>query len=181
MRASTAAVAALLLVAMSGGGAAGNGAVGDPPGGAAGDRAGVAMQPGQWELVTRMTALEMPGAPEDLVAAVRAQLPAPLTQSKCVTPAQAADPSTMMGGAATNPACEISEAAFSGGAIRMRLICRRPDAPAMRYRMSGGYTAATMDLGWDIETEVQGLAGAETQAMRMHGTVSARRTGACPG
>jgi hypothetical protein len=137
------------------------------------------IQPGQWEMVTQMTTVEAPGAPEPVVAQMRAAMANQRqTQSTCITPEQARNPSRNMVGQGNNAAgCEFSDTTFAGGNIRIRANCRPPGAGQMEMSVEGDYTATTMN--GRINVNMTAPPGAGVQQIRMSGTLTGRRTGDC--
>jgi hypothetical protein len=142
----------------------------------------VSLQPGQWETTIRMTSVEMPGAPEAMVAQMRQAASAPQTSSECMTPEEAANPASKMmnpGGGANS--CQFTESTFAGGAIRVRGTCSPPGAGRQQMSMEGSYTSTTMEAR--ITAEMQAPPGANPtgpQSVRVSGTMTGRRTGDCP-
>jgi hypothetical protein len=135
------------------------------------------LQPGQWEFTTKMTDIEVPGAPPAVAAQMKqAMASSAQTQSRCLTPAEAANP----GGSLANPSgsaqgCTFSKQTFAGGTIDVAGTCRAPTGGNVETTLTGTYTA----------TEINARIGANVtggpQQMRMSGTMTARRTGDCPG
>lgn len=203
MRASAAAAAAVLLLAACGGqdGNRGNAAqskAGDP---AAGNAAGPetaapaagaapapsgarAMQPGQWEMVTQVTAIEMPGAPPEAQAQLRAQQGGSQTDRKCITPAQAANPTReLVGSGVQSRNCQFSDRTFADGLIRIRASCRQPGGGGGRAEMAmeGGFTATTLEARLTVSAVGPNMSGGPgTQTLRAISSVRGRRVGACP-
>ena len=135
------------------------------------------IQPGNWETTTRFTSVEMPGMPEAMAKQMQSQLANQTqTQTRCITPAEAANPTGGMMGAQNPAGCQFSEQTFSGGVIRMRGTCPAPNGQGqIRMSWEGSYTATEMSGA--LTTEVTG----GPQPMRMSGTITSRRTGDCPG
>lgn len=144
----------------------------------------VTLQPGQWEMTTTMTNIEVPGAPEAVAAQMRAAMASQArTQNECITPEEAANPvGAMMNPGGNTQGCTFSEQTFAGGVMRMAASCPAPQGGgSMRTSLNGTYTATTME--GQISAEVD--AGANTPAgmprnIRMSGTFTGRRTGDCP-
>lgn len=138
-------------------------------------QSGGTIQPGQWETTTRFTSVEMPGVPEAMAKQMQSQLANQAqTQTSCITPAQAANPTGGVLG--QNPeGCQFEEQTFSGGVIRVRGTCQSPDGQGqVRMSWEGTYTDTTMQ--GNLSTELTG----GPQNMRMQGTITSRRTGDCP-
>lgn len=139
------------------------------------------IQPGQWEMVTQMTSIEAPGAPEAMVAQMRASLPQQRqTQSTCITPEQARNPSRNMVGQGNNAAgCEFADTTFAGGNIHIRANCHPPGATSMAMSVDGDYTATQMNGRISVNMTTPGMTGGGTQTIRLSGTLTGRRTGDC--
>ena len=164
MRYSIAAAApALLLVACGGGGDS------------------VQLQPGQWETTVQFSSIEMPGAPEAMMAQMRQAMSQPQTQSQCITPEQAANPSGNMVNPGGEANCEFTENTFAGGEINVAGTCPQPGGQGnIQMTMEGNYTPTTMEA--DISTQMQAPPGSPpgAQSISMSGRLTARRTGDCP-
>lgn len=137
---------------------------------------GVSLQPGQWEMTTKMTDIEIPGAPPAMAAQMKQAMTAQAqTQSRCITAAEAANPAGNMASPSGNAqGCTFSKQTFSGGSIDVAGSCPGPAGGTMETSLSGSYTATTMDTR--ISANIQG----GPQPMRMSGTMTGRRTGDCP-
>ena len=135
------------------------------------------IQPGQWETTTRFTSFEAPGIPEQAARDLQAHtIGQPQTETRCITPADAADPLGDMMGARNIQNCQFSEAIFSGGRIHVRGICPGSDEQSpVSMLWEGSYTDTSMD--GNFTTEIMG----DPPPMRMSGTIASRRIGDCPG
>ena len=134
------------------------------------------IQPGNWETTTRFTSVEMPGMPAEMAKQMQSQLANQAnTQTRCITPAEAANPTGGMMGSDNPQGCQFSDQTFAGGTIRVRGTCPGPGGQGqIRMSWEGSYTDTTMQ--GNITTEVTG----GPQPMRMSGTINSRRTGDCP-
>ena len=134
------------------------------------------IQPGNWETTTRFTSVEIPGMPEAMAKQMQAQMANQTnTQTRCITPAEAANPTGGMMGAQNPQGCTFSESTFSGGRINVRGTCPGPGGQGqISMTWEGSYTDTTMQ--GDISTEITG----GPQNMRMRGRIESRRTGDCP-
>jgi len=157
--------AIVLVAACSGGGGAG----------------GASMQPGQWELVTQMTSVEAPGAPEPMLQQMRSQLASQRqTQSQCITAEQARNPSRNMMGAQNPAGCEFTDTTWAGGRINIRANCRPTGSPPMQMSIEGDYGAQQINSRISVNMEMPNLTGSGApQQIRMQGTMTGRRTGDC--
>jgi hypothetical protein len=135
------------------------------------------IQPGNWEMVTKITSVEIPGmtgpAAEQMQRAMTSQSN---TQTVCITPQQAANPmGGMMGGGQNSQGCQFSDQTFSGGVMRATATCPGPNNQGqVRMSWEGSYTPTTMQA--NVRTEMSG----GPQNMRIAATMNSRRTGDCP-
>ena len=140
----------------------------------------VSLQPGMWETTIQFNSVDLPGAPPQELAAMRAMMGRPQTSSRCVTPAEAANPAQQM----LNPnggsnGCQFSESTFAGGTIRVHGTCQAPGRGTAQTNMDGSYTATTIQA--TVSSEIHAPAGtAGPQTARMSGTLTSHRTGDCP-
>jgi hypothetical protein len=140
---------------------------------------GVSIQPGQWETTIHFTQIDMPGAPEAMVAPLRAAMSTPRTESYCMSPEQAANPT----GAIVDPsgpanACQYGDSTFANGVIRVRGTCQDPTRGRMEITLDGTFTATTMEAR--MTTAMQPPAGRPgPQSVTLSGTYASRRTGDC--
>jgi hypothetical protein len=156
--------------------------------GAAADQAAAAgsIRPGQWEMTARMDSVEVPGLSDDQLEQMRAAVTRPNTSLTCITPEKAADPlGEFRRSAASVPeqTCEISEDVFSGGVMRIAMMCRGSgEAPgSTRMSLIGQYTATSIDGRLSIGTESPPPAPeAQPQVVRLSGSYTGRRLGECP-
>ena len=78
------------------------------------------MRPGRWETTMQM---EMAGSP--------VQMP-PMKQTRCVTPAEAKDPSSLQsgppGGRGGKNDCKVSDQKMSGNTMSWKIACTSPEA-----------------------------------------------------
>jgi hypothetical protein len=141
----------------------------------------VSLQPGQWESTVRFSNIEMPGAPPEALAQMRAMLGQPRTNSECMTAAQAANPmGSLMNPGGSAGECQFPENTFAGGAIRVRATCTAAGRGTMNMTLQGSYTATTMEA--QVTSDIQAPPGLKNgpQSIRMTGTMTGRRTGDCP-
>ena len=132
----------------------------------------VAMQPGQWEFTTAMTEVDMPGSPPDMVAAARSGLGPPRTESRCVSPEEAANPAARLAAPRGNGSnCAFSRAIFADGRIDIAGRCTTADRDPLDVELAGSYTATEMNAA--IRADVA------DRTMLIRGTMRARRTGDC--
>lgn len=132
------------------------------------------IQPGQWEMTTQFSAIEAPGMPDSVLAAMRTQATQPQSHSSCITPEQAANPAGDIVNPGDGTNCTFTDSTFAGGVISVHGSCAGgPGGAQMRMSWEGSYTETTMEGAFT--TEVQG----GPQSMRMVGTMNGRRTGEC--
>ena len=150
------------------------------------NRGGAAQrQPGQWETVTTIKSIEMPGAPPQVLEQVRAQVGQAQTQRECVTAEQARDPLAQMRrmlsqGNIGN--CNFSDQVFAGGTIRVRGTCSPGAGGTAQVSLEGSFTETTLEA--NMTMNAQGPASASmpgVTGMNMTAEIRGRRVGDCPG
>lgn len=135
-----------------------------------------ALQPGEWEMTTRMTEVDIPGMPEEALAEVRRQMgDQAQTSTRCITAEEAADPGgNLFAPSEAGDDCEFAETRVEGGVIDVAGTCRSPDGQSTaRMSVQGSYTPTTMEA--EISVDVEG----GPMEMNMSGTMDAERTGEC--
>lgn len=158
--------AAILLAACSGGGSA--------------DR----LQAGQWEMKTKLTTAEAPGATPQMLAQMRAGLNREEVRRNCISEAQAASPidqfRAMMTRNQGTANCTDDEATFTGGTIRVRITCRAAGGPPGEavLRVEGSFTDTTLQATMSYEARGAGTGGM-ADSVRMTNALSGNRIGAC--
>jgi hypothetical protein len=164
---------ALALAACGGGGGDANKAA-DGEGAAAkgGGGGAVAMQPGEWEMTTTVTRMNMPGMP----AGTNAPMPGPQTVRNCLTPEEAAQASENFLSETTGAGegCTSENSSMSGGRIQATVQCNRPEG-RVRMTMNGQYTATTLEMTQQVQTTAPG-----GQNVEMEARIAGRRVGDCP-
>lgn len=163
---------ALALTACGGGGdgnsAAGGNGTAAPAGG--GGAAGAAMQPGQWEITTTVTRMNIPGMP----AGATPPMPAPTTVGVCLTPEQAARPGAdFVTGSGQAQGCTYESNSIAGGRIQARVQCAMPGG-SMRSNITGQFTATSYEVSQQVTVPAQGA------NMEMESRTVGRRVGDCP-
>ena len=152
----------------------------------------VSLQPGQWEMVPKVTSLEIAGVPaetaEQLKQSTASEMPPFPT---CLDPATVADPADWVardgaggfgvvrfsaeppGPGSSEQRCNFTTRTFENGRIDMAATC--PTASGQeQYTYTGTYTATTLDMR--ISTEAQ---AATQPTVRTTVAVTGRRTGEC--
>ncbi|HEX8640876.1 MAG TPA: DUF3617 family protein [Allosphingosinicella sp.] len=140
------------------------------------------LQPGQWEMTTKMTEVEAPGMPEAALAQMRTAMASQTqTRSDCMTQEEANNPAGNIVNAGTQSGgCNFTESTFAGGNINVRGTCTGPGGPgSMQMAITGTYTQT--EINGRISTEMQAPAGMPggAQSIRVSGTLTGRRTGEC--
>ena len=135
------------------------------------------LQPGQWEMTTKITDIQVPGAPPAAAAQMKQMMASQgtQTQSRCITPAEAANPAGSFG----NPGggaqgCNFTKQTFAGGSIDIAGTCQSPSGN-VEMTSTGSYTGDTMTMNFTANAQAMG------QTVRTSGTMTGRRTGDCPG
>jgi hypothetical protein len=139
-------------------------------------------QPGEWETVTTVKSIDIPGAPPQVLAQVRAQVGQATTQRECLTAEQARDPMAQMRrmmsqGNAGN--CNFTDQVFAGGTIRIRGTCS-PAGSTAQVSLDGTFTETTLEA--NLTMNAQGAANPAmpgVTGMNMAAEMRSRRIGDC--
>ena len=123
------------------------------------------IQPGQWEMTTKIDTLAMPGAPPAMAQAMRQ----PRTVRTCITPAQAAQ--GPRGIQQADKTCKIGRYDVAGGKYVADVVCTRPTG-TMTTHTAGTYTPTSF-----VSKSQMKSTGQMQMAMTM--TVTGKRLGAC--
>ncbi len=142
-------------------------------------------QPGEWETITEIKALEVPGAAPDMQARARAQIGQSQTARECLTEEAARDPirqlrQMMAQGPSSN--CQFSDQVFRGGTIRIRATCAAAGGGgSAEFSVDGGFTAITLESTVIMNAQGAGVASVPgATGMRLTANVRGRRVGDCP-
>ncbi|MCA1749361.1 MAG: DUF3617 domain-containing protein [Parasphingopyxis sp.] len=135
----------------------------------------IRMEPGEWEVTTRLTEIDSPGMPEAAREMMREQMGRSTTYNHCITPEQAANPEGEMFGGEDEQNCTYSEFTMSGGNILVEATCQ-PEGMGgeMTMRMEGSYTPREYDMTMGMTTT-----GTPMGDMTMSGETTGRRIGEC--
>ncbi len=124
------------------------------------------VQPGQWEIVTTVSAVDMPGAPPFVANMMKGK---PIKISHCLTPQDAAKgPQELM---KTNKECRFTRYSMAGGKLDSVMVCNQ-NGGTMTATSSGTMTPTGFTTSG--RTVMTG-----PQAMTMTATSVGRRTGEC--
>jgi hypothetical protein len=140
-------------------------------------------QPGEWESVTTMKSIDIPGAPPEMQARIRARAGMAQTTRECLTAEAARDPLAQMRrmvsqGHAGN--CNFSDQVFAGGTIHVRGTCSPPGGGTAEVTLEGSFTETTLQA--NLTMNAQGPANAAmpgVTSMNMAAEVRSRRIGDC--
>ena len=135
----------------------------------------VRFSPGRWETKIKMTALEVPGMPPELKAAIDSKIGQEQTVFQCLTPEEAAKPSGKFFGAEANDQCSYEKFETAGGKIDAVMSCKG-EKGIDKATINGTYTAETYTLAMAVD----GAAG-PTGPMSMKMAMNSRRVGDCDG
>ena len=169
MRVSAAAIAALLVAACGSQGGNNNAAAGSGPAAGQGPQS---IQPGQWEMATQMSSIDIPGAPPEVVQQMRAQQGRTNTDRTCITPEQARNPlaqasrhdvrparARIAGGWRTpSPAASSASARAAGS--------RAAGQGTAELSVEGSFTATTLDASLSVNATGPNMSGRPVPAMR---------------
>jgi hypothetical protein len=160
-------------------------AAGCSKGGPGGGSGAAQRQPGQWESVTTIKSIDIPGAPPQVLAQVRAQVGQAQTTRECLTADQARDPLAQMRrmlSQGNSGNCNFTDQVFAGGTIRIRGTCNPAAGGTAQVSLEGTFTETTLEA--NMTMNAQGPAGAAmpgVTSMNMAAEVRGRRVGDCAG
>ncbi len=131
-------------------------------------QAGTPIQPGLWEMVSKVETVSIPNAPPAVLQTMRGR---PTTMRTCITPEQAAQgPKAIQ---QTDKSCTVGRYDMSGGRYLAEVVCKRPTG-TMTARSVGAYTPTSF-------TAKSRMSGTGRMTMAMTTTVSGKRVGPCKG
>jgi len=183
MRRSITAIAALLTISCGSqdqpgnGAAATNAAAPDTTAGAAGGGGGgggaaaatAAFQPGEWEMTTTISRMNVSGMP----AGITMPVTPPVTVRHCMTAEQAAAPNAnFLMGKSDGSGCTATDMSMTGGRLQGTIQCNQAGT-STRVVMDGRFTPTSYEINQQIAVEA---AGTSTE---MEARVAARRVGDC--
>lgn len=106
------------------------------------------MRPGQWQFTVKVTAFDLPGAPPQVVEALRK----PTATSRCITPEQAA--SGPIGMIRDKDNCRIDRQSVDNGRFDAVVVCQRPEG-TITQKAAGTLTPTTLSMNSVTETTGQ--------------------------
>lgn len=139
------------------------------------------LEPGlwQWNVTGRVGKSE--GLADDVVARLRAAMPAPPPRQVCMDAKQAKVDPASLADMSVGDGCTTHDVKVGGGRFSMRLECSGASGSATpgTGMLTGSYTARTLDIDVEqmVEIDVPGKARGRVQ-MLVKGNV--RRLGDCP-
>ncbi len=126
------------------------------------------IQPGQWELRTIVTSVDMPGAPPQMLAMMKK----PHVMRHCVTPEQAAKgPQQMLQEGKSD--CRFTRYALAGGRLDAAMRCNSKERGVMTVTTKGRFTPANYDV-----TSAMVMSGPQGK-MTMTSAGKGKRLGPC--
>ncbi len=142
-----------------------------------------ALTPGEWSTSTKITAVDMPGAPDKaklmLDAISKAMVGKTTASENCVTPEQAKKPDASMFAGANSGACTFEKFSMAGGKMDAVMNCAQPSGQgAMKMTMNGSYGGESYALTSQIQMSgMSGVAGGP--GITVTAVNSGKHTGAC--
>lgn len=139
------------------------------------------IQAGQWEIVTELRSVDMPGAPPELVQQVRSQIGRPESNPTCLSAEQARAFLQFTRQLLTQgqPNCTFAEETYADGKLRQRATCPGPAGqPGGNMSLDGGYTVTTFN--GTVNAERPNPVNPGAGAIRMNAVLRGRRIGDCP-
>jgi hypothetical protein len=134
-------------------------------------------EPGEWRVETRMQDVIAEGLPPQVVQQMKSSMTRVSSEAQCLTPEQAAKPSSEMFAGKQRGNCKYETFEMSGGRLKATLSCPDTSGAKMAMTMDGSYskTSYTVDAAMRIDSPTPGQS--MTVKMRSTGT----RTGECRG
>ena len=178
MRTGIAAITALLLIGCGGSqDKTANGAAGAPAadasaaGAPAAGGAAASFQPGQWEVTTQVTRMNIPNMP----AGAAPPTPPPTTVRYCMTAAEASRPgANFLTGSGQSGGCTYSDFSMTGGRLQGTVQCNQ-QGTTMRTTMTGQFSATSYEISQQAQIEAAGM------RTEVESRTTGRRVGDCPG
>jgi hypothetical protein len=139
------------------------------------------IQAGQWEMVTELRSVDMPGAPPELQQQIRTQIGRPDSGSNCLTAEQARNflqytRQLLTQGQAAN--CRFTDETYAGGVLRQRAACPGPGGQSgSSMSLDGGFTVTTFN--GTVNAERPNPVNASSGPIRMTAVIRGRRLGEC--
>lgn len=128
------------------------------------------LQPGNYELTTKVTNFEVPGAPAGLAEQMKKEQ----KQTQCLTQAEIDNfGSKMAESSAQGANCNFTKTAFGSGTIDVAGTCSGGGGEQATVTMTGSNTTDSFTATTNIEASQGG------QQMKMTAETSARRIGDC--
>jgi hypothetical protein len=170
MRTGIAALTSLLLVGCGGSqDKAANGAA--PAATPVGGGASVSFQPGQWEVTTQVTRMNIPNLPPG----ASPPAPPPTTVRHCMTAAEASRPNAnFLTGSGESGGCSTSEFSMTGGRLHGTIQCSQ-QGTTMHTTIDGQFSATSYEINQRAQVSAAGM---QTE---VESRTTGRRVGDCPG
>lgn len=138
------------------------------------------IQAGQWEIVSELVRLDVPGAtPEQMQMFSRGgagQVGMKDTERRCLSDAEARSYVQDLRGAAP-PTCRVTDETYAGGVMRSHVTCQGPNNQQVEMVLDGRFTNTTFNARVDMT--VPNPLGANQGPMRRSVQLRGRRTGQC--
>jgi len=144
------------------------------------------LRPGRWEMTMRVISLDMPNAPPEMLAQLRAQpMPPPQTTANCMTPEESADLAANFRRQILqnqpNLSCQVGDQQFGAGRIRLSMTCTGQNGqPDQRLAMVGSFTDSSIQVAVSADSSTP-VGNGTAQAVRIESTLTGRRVGECNG
>ncbi len=141
-------------------------------------------QPGEWETQITLKTVEIPGAPQQMIEAMRARGATGQTGRECLTAERARDPLAEMRRMLTQgegARCNFSDQVFSGGTIRIHGTCPGPSGQgSAEVALDGTFTETTLQATMTVNAQGAGVVPIPgATGMRMVTEMRGRRIGEC--
>lgn len=131
------------------------------------------IQPGMWRSTSTITDISIPGLPANVLEMVRGRFGQGYTSEQCIS-ADDLNPDSALFAGENQENCEYRDFSYSGGAMRVELVCDTQGAGQAVIEVSGTGGPASYS-----GTTNMTITGGPMGTMRMSGTARGERIGDC--
>lgn len=145
-----------------------------PAGQAGADDTASVLQAGKWRSTTQFNEVSVPGLPPQVAQMMRKQMGRKQTVEYCLKPEDIRRPGAQSLGSDGAKDCRYDEWSYAGGQMRATIVCTVSGQGSMRTSMVGTGSPASYRANIDST-----IANPQLGNIKMKGTVSGERIGAC--
>lgn len=133
-------------------------------------------QPGAWRIETQVQDVVGEGVPPELLQQMKTQMGTLSSESQCLTPEQAARPSSeMFAGKQRGGSCKYDSFEMSDGRMKATMSCPNASGAKMAMTMDGTYSKTS----YQVDSAMRMESGAPGQSMTVKVQSKGTRTGEC--